>query len=92
MTTTLTVTEAVRNFSDCINRVMYKREKFVLRKGKKIVAELRPVVEGKPLRELPDLLAALPRLSPDEAESFARDLSEIRASISEEDLTDPWAS
>ena len=92
MITTLSVTEAVRNFSECINRVMYKRDIIVLRKGKRIVAEIRPVVEGKTLGDLPDLIAALPRLSPDQTAAFANDLLEIRESISKEGLGDPWAS
>ena len=37
-TEVLTVTEAVRHFSEYINRVAYRHEVFVLRKGRKSVA------------------------------------------------------
>ena len=49
-TTTLSVTEMVRGFSDYVNRVMYRRERFILFKGSKPVAELRPVAYGHAAR------------------------------------------
>jgi len=39
------------------------------------------VPKGKPLRELPSLLASLPHLSEEEAASFERDLAEMRAEL-----------
>lgn len=89
---TLTVTEVVRNFSDYVNRVVYRRERFVLRKGKKPVAELRPVPSGTRLGDLPALLASLPRLSERDAKAFADDLDRARESLAREGLKDPWAS
>ncbi len=61
-TTVLNVTEIARNFSEYISRVAYRRERFVLRKGRRVMAELRPVREGRKLGELGALMAALPRL------------------------------
>ena len=90
--TAITVTEAVRNFSDYINRIAYRGERFVLIKGKKAVAELRPVPAGRCLGELADLLASLPRLSLEEAEAFAEDISCPKEEFTEERLRDPWAS
>jgi hypothetical protein len=36
---------------------------------------------GIRLRDLPALLESLPRLSPEEADAFARDLAEVRAEL-----------
>ena len=46
-TTTLSVTEMVRGFSDYVNRVAYRGERFILVKGRKPVAELRPLPAGR---------------------------------------------
>jgi antitoxin (DNA-binding transcriptional repressor) of toxin-antitoxin stability system len=89
---TRSVTEIARHFADYINRVVYRRERFVLMRGNKPVAELGPLPAGKRLTELPDLLASLPRLSEAEAEQFADDLAEARSVLSTTDVLDPWAS
>ena len=88
----VTVTEAVRHFSDYINRVAYRRERFVLSKGKKAVAELRPVQSGRRLGDLPEILSSLPRLSEGDAHAFAQDIERARRSLAREPLEDPWAS
>lgn len=69
-----TVTELLRNFSDYINRVAYRGERFVVIRGGKPVAELSPVPSGTRLAELPALLDSLPRLSEEDAADFATDL------------------
>ena len=69
-TRTLTVTEAARHFSDYISRVAYRHESFVLCKGKKPVAELRPLPSGRRLGDLPALLRSLPALSQADATVF----------------------
>jgi len=85
-----TVTEVFRNFSDYINRVSYKGERFILTRGGKAVAELVPAAPGgRRLAELPDLLAALPHLGEDEAGRFAEDLERARSELLP---MDPWAS
>jgi hypothetical protein len=43
-------------------------------------------------RELATLLAALPRLSPEEAETFARDLARARSELAQLEARDPWES
>jgi len=88
----LTVTEAVRHFSDYINRVAYRNESFVLHKGKKAVAELYPVPSGRRLGDLPDILSSLPRLSDKETAAFAADLDAFRETTSKDELRDPWVS
>lgn len=86
------VTEVARNFAEYINRVAYKGERFVLMRGKKPVAELRPVAMGRRLAELPELLASLPRLGADAAASFADDLDKAAAELNTHPTPDPWAS
>jgi len=88
----LTVTERVRNFSDYISRVAYQRESFILCKGKRPMAELRPLPAGKQLGELPALLAALPHLSEREAAAFSKDLEVEREALPSEELRNPWGS
>ncbi|MDP2183537.1 MAG: hypothetical protein Q8K99_13335 [Actinomycetota bacterium] len=90
MSEALTVTEVVRHFADYVNRVAYRRESFVLLRGSKPVAELRPLPSGKRLVELPGMLAALPRL--DDAAQFAADLETARSEIASGELVDPWQS
>lgn len=91
-TTTVTVTEAVRHFSDYVSRVAYRRESFVLCKGKKPVAELRPLPTGRRLGDLPGILRSLPRLSEADASAFAADVEAARDALASDDLRDPWAS
>ena len=78
--TTITVTEALRNFSDVIGRVRYSGESTTLTKGNKPVVRIVPV---KRLGTVADLRAWArdpnrPRLSPEEAEAFGRDIEASR--------------
>ncbi len=92
MTRTVSVTELLRNFSDLLNRVVYRGEHLVLTRGNRVVAELRPVPVGRRLGDLPDVLASLPRLAPGDAEAFARDIDEARAELGTVEVQDPWES
>jgi antitoxin (DNA-binding transcriptional repressor) of toxin-antitoxin stability system len=92
MGTTVSVTEAVRHFTDYVNRVAYRGESFFLRKGKRVVAEIRPVPHGRKLEELADILAALPHLPPDDADAFAKDVEEARNVLSRKEVANPWES
>jgi hypothetical protein len=91
-TTPLSVTEMVRGFSDYVNRVAYRRERFILLKGRKPVAELRPVPVGRLLGELEEVLCGLPTLSAAEAADFEADLEAARAELQREGVRDPWQS
>ncbi len=91
-TTTLTVTEAVRHFSDYLGRVAYRGESFVLRKGNRNIAELRPLPSGRRLGDLPGLLRSLPHLDVGDAEVFAGDLDRARTELDQQKQGDPWAS
>lgn len=92
MSHVLTVTEAVRNFSDYISRVAYRHESFILKKGTKAVAELRPVPSGRRLGDLPGILRSVPHLASGDADSFMAEIDKIRTSSNREGIKDPWAS
>lgn len=89
---TASVTEVARNFAEYVNRVAYRGERFTLMRGGKAMAELRPVKRGIPIEELPAFFASLPRLTPAEAEAFARDIEDGRPRAGDDDFRDPWAS
>jgi len=88
----VTVTQVARHFADYVNRVAYRRESFTLVRGKKPLAELRPLPAGKRLSELPALFASLPRLSSSEAADFAADLSSAQAELAHAEVRDAWQS
>jgi antitoxin (DNA-binding transcriptional repressor) of toxin-antitoxin stability system len=89
----LTVTEVARNFSEILGRVRFKGERFILLKGGKPVAELRPAKGPAHLRlkDLPEVLAALPHLGADDADRFARDLESARVAVGLAPAA-PWES
>ena len=84
-TKTLSVTEAARNFADCINRAYYQGTTFVLLKNGVPVARITPE-EQKP-RTGPKIAAALreamkdAHLSKDEAAAWLHDLEEARRTL-----------
>jgi len=86
----VTVTQVARNFAEYINRVAYRRESFTLLRGKKALAELRPLPTGTRLSELPGLLASLPRLTEAEADELAADLDAARDELGA--ARDAWQS
>jgi antitoxin (DNA-binding transcriptional repressor) of toxin-antitoxin stability system len=85
---TITVTDAARNFADCVNRAHYQNVTFVLLKGGSPVARLVPdsekVCTGR------DLAAAvtIAKLSQEEAEAWRRDLLEARSQL--KPIKDKW--
>lgn len=90
----ISVTEAARNFSDCVNRVRYQGTTFVLHKNGVPVARIVPE-EQKPKtgRELgPALCEALRdiHLTTDEATSWLRDLEQARKNLLQP--VDKWQS
>jgi len=84
MNSRASATDVARDFGKYLARVSTRGECFVLFRGKQAVAELRPMSAQKRLRELPELLASLPRLSEAEAADLAVDLGHARR-----DLTRP---
>jgi hypothetical protein len=86
------VTDVARNFADYVNRVSFRGERFVLMRGRRAVAELRPVPAGMRLGNLPELLASLPRLGAEEAASFEADLAAARTQLGTMPEADVWES
>ena len=74
----ISVTEAARNFAECVNRVRYQNVTFVLLKNGSPVARLVP--EKKKTGSVRKLAAALREfdLSPEEARAWRRDLLAAR--------------
>ena len=75
----ITATEAVRKFSELLNSTKYKGEKFLIVRGGKPIALIRPLDSSDKTKSLADLKAILkdlPKLG-EEAESFDRDLRKI---------------
>jgi antitoxin (DNA-binding transcriptional repressor) of toxin-antitoxin stability system len=77
----ISVTEAARNFADCVNRAHYQDTTFVLLKNGAPVARLVPdhetVCTG---RDLLDALATT-SLPAEEAQAWRRDLEEARRNL-----------
>ncbi|MGH9513615.1 MAG: hypothetical protein ACRD2U_15905 [Terriglobales bacterium] len=84
----ISVTEAARNFADCVNRAHYQNVTFVLLKGGSPVARLVPddekVCTGR------DLAASLGRsqLPVEEAKAWHRELRKARRQLKA--LPDRW--
>jgi antitoxin (DNA-binding transcriptional repressor) of toxin-antitoxin stability system len=74
----ITVTEAARNFADCVNRAHYQNVTFVLHRSGAAVARIVPDVEKTCTGR--DLASALSRvdLSDAEAKAWHRDLGNSR--------------
>ena len=58
----ISATEAARRFSDILNRVVYRREEFVVERGGEPVCRIVPAGPPKcTLAELSNLLTAIPK-------------------------------
>jgi prevent-host-death family protein len=89
MPTSASVSDVARNFSAFIDRVE-RGERFVLTRGGKAVAELRPVAPVRRLSELPAIFAALPRLGMADPEAFGQEIDAARAELGPAPLDDRW--
>jgi hypothetical protein len=79
--TIITVTEAARNFAECVNRAHYQRTTFVLLKNGKPFARLEPDQEKRCTgRDLAEALART-ELSSEEARAWHRDLKAARKTL-----------
>jgi antitoxin (DNA-binding transcriptional repressor) of toxin-antitoxin stability system len=81
----ITVTEAARNFSDCVNRAFYQGTTFILHKSSvpvaRIVPEERRTTTGRELAEaLRDAVKDF-HLGEDEATAWFHDLEEARRAM-----------
>ena len=70
----VTATEAVRRFSEILNSVNYRGDRYVVMRGKKAVADIHPHEEGRGQKTLGDLRALLGRLPPLKDKRFADDV------------------
>ena len=84
----ISVTEAARNFADCVNRAHYQNVTFVLLRSGSPVARIVP--DGEKVCTGRDLAAALAaaKLSEDEARAWNRDLRDARKRL--KPLDDRW--
>jgi antitoxin (DNA-binding transcriptional repressor) of toxin-antitoxin stability system len=79
--TVISVTEAARNFADCVNRAHYQNMTFVLLKNGSPVARLVPDDEKVCVgRELAEALAKT-QLPEDEGRAWHRDLQAARKTL-----------
>jgi prevent-host-death family protein len=80
-TATISVTEAARNFADCVNRVHYRNQSFVLVKNGRPLARLVPETEKKCTgRELAAALSKI-ELTAGEFAAWNRDLRKARQTL-----------
>ena len=84
----ISVTEAARNFADCVNRAHYQDVTFVLLKNGAPVAQLAPNVDKVCTgRDLAALLAKT-NLADSESRAWRRDLMTSRRAL--KDAEDRW--
>ena len=78
----LSVTQAVRQFSDLMNRVFYQGSIVELVRGNRVIARIYPVAPESPLKvkDLNVFFHNLPSLGED-SERFSKDLEEIRKRV-----------
>jgi antitoxin (DNA-binding transcriptional repressor) of toxin-antitoxin stability system len=84
----MSVTEASRNFADCVNRARYQNISFVLLKNGTPVAELTPSQEKLCSGSILAAAVAKARLTDQEAKAWRRDLQAARKALGS--LKDKW--
>lgn len=93
MIQTITVTDAVRNFSELLNNIRYRGERYTILKGGKPAATIGPVagsVKERKLSDLKDIMRNLPSLEDDE-DAFARDIARATRELPPVGEGNPWA-
>lgn len=87
---TLSVTDAVRNFSDLVNRVFYSGERATLLRNGIPVARISPAGPAVcPAWRLAEVWHTLPTLTPTEGRRLASDIATAEAQLP--NPRDPWA-
>jgi prevent-host-death family protein len=92
MSNTITATELARKLADYLNRVSYRGETFVVHRGGRPVAELRPAPRGILGKDFLARYRTLPHLTPDEAVSMGDDIDQARTDLAHDPLANPWES
>ena len=81
----ISVTEASRNFSDCVNRARYQGASFLLLKGHTPVAQIVPVAskprKGSELAQALEAAIVEARLDEKEATAWLHDLEQARRAM-----------
>ena len=74
VTTHVSATEAVRSFSDLLNRIRYRAEEFVVERAGEPVCRMTPAApaKGLSLRDLASLLREIPKPDADYASDVRR--------------------
>ena len=75
----ISATQAVRDFSELLNTIKFKGVHYIIERGGKSVASMKPIGDTKDsmtLGDLKALLKKLPRLD-EECDAFASDLENI---------------
>jgi len=78
----ISVTQAVRQFSDLMNRVFYQGTIVELERGNRVIARISPVSPESPMKveHLNKFFHDLPSLAED-SKAFAKDLEHIKNQI-----------
>jgi antitoxin (DNA-binding transcriptional repressor) of toxin-antitoxin stability system len=78
----ISVTQAVRQFSDLMNRVCYQGTVVELERGNRVIARIAPVAQESPMKVkyLNRFFHELPSLAGD-SKDFVEDLANIRKQI-----------
>jgi antitoxin (DNA-binding transcriptional repressor) of toxin-antitoxin stability system len=87
----VSATEAARNFSDVLDNVRHHGASYDIRRGRETVARLvpaRPAPGSLTVGELAALLHDLPRLAPNDARRFEKDIGDVRRRLRAP--RDPW--
>lgn len=92
MTRSVAIADLLSDPAALVRRVVSDRETVVLVDGDHPVAEIRPVSKPKSERTLGEVFAALPHLTPEEAEAFGHDIDEARKAADRIPMRDPWES
>ena len=75
----ISATRAVRDFSELLNTIKFKGAHYIIERGGKPIASMKPINEEKDFRklgELKALLKRLPRLG-EELDGFAADIEKV---------------
>ncbi len=78
----ISATQAVRDFSEVLNTIKFKKIHYIIERGGKPIASMKSIdekMDQMTLGELKNLLKKLPRLDK-ELDAFASDLEEIFSS------------
>jgi len=93
MNQNITATDAVRNFSELLNNIRYRGDKYTILKGGKPAATIGPVTgsaKEKKLSELKDIMRTLPQLN-DDVSDFAKNIEQVIAEQPPVEDGNPWA-